>query len=118
MTNLFTLGHRHHPLSLRMFCILYRTILQYLPPLFLYAPTPIVESSHNSFGFSLMPSSLINCINITIAGAFTTPCPSACIAQFKGLALLVVYLSKLHVISLVIEITCKRSYFCLEGLDA
>jgi hypothetical protein len=79
---------------------------------------PLFVSSHNNSSSSLVPSSLINCINITIAGASTTPYPSACIAQFEGLALLVVCLSKLHVISFAIKITYKRSYLCLASLDA
>jgi hypothetical protein len=84
MSNLFALGHRRHPSSLHMLCALYRTILQCLPPLFLYTPTPIVECFHNNFNSFLVPLSLINCINTIVASAFITPYPSACIAQFEG----------------------------------
>jgi hypothetical protein len=44
-----------------------------------------------------VPSLLINFINTTITCASTTPYQGACNAQFKGLALLVVCLYKLHV---------------------
>ncbi len=118
ITNFFTLLHCHRPLSLHMFCTLYHTILQCFLPSFLYVPMPIVKSSHNNSGFSSVPSSSINCINTTTTCAFTTPYPNVYIVQFKGLALLVVCLLKLHVINLVIKITCKRSYLCLVGLSA
>ncbi len=52
-----------------------------------------------------MPLLWINCINTIATSVYTTPYLGACIAQFEGLALLV-------------EITCRRSYFCLASLDA
>ncbi len=66
---------------------------------------PIVKCSHNSFFFSPIPSSLINCIDTIATSASTTPYLGACIAQFKGLTLLV-------------ETTCRRSYLWLASLDA
>jgi hypothetical protein len=64
-----------------------------------------------------VPFLLIDYIDTTAIGDFTTPYPNVCIAQFKGPTLLVGRLSKLHVIRLVIEITCKKSYFLLASLD-
>jgi hypothetical protein len=90
--DLSALRHHHHPSSLCMFCVLYCTVLQCLLPLFLYAHVPIVECFHNNSGSFPMPLLLINCIDTTITSASTTPYPSACIAQFEGLALLVVCL--------------------------
>jgi hypothetical protein len=90
--DLLALGHCHHPSSLRMFCALYRTVMQRLPPSFLYELVPIIKYFHNNFGYSPVHSSLIDCIDTIATNASTTPYPSACIAQFEGLALLVVCL--------------------------
>ncbi len=95
--DLLALGHRPHPSLLCMFCALYGTVLQCLPPSFPYTPMRVVECSHNNFGSFPVPSSLINCIDTTTTNASTTPYLGVCIAQFKGLALLVVCLYKLHV---------------------
>ncbi len=94
-----------HPSSLHMFYSLYHIVLQRLLPSFFYVHAPVVECSHNNSHFSPMPSSLINCIDTITTGASTTPYLGACIAQFKGLTLLVV-------------ITCRRSSLCLTSLDA
>jgi len=117
MSNLFTLKRHCRPLSLHMYCALYYIILQCLPPSFLYAPTPIIKCSHNNSGFFPMPFLLIDYIDTIAIGDFTTLYPNVCIAQFKGPTLLVGCLSKLHVIRLVIKITCRRSYFLLASLD-
>jgi hypothetical protein len=90
--NLFALRHHRRPSLLRMFCVLYRIVLQCLLPLFLYSHAPIVKCYHNGSNFSPMSFILINYINTTIAGAFTTPYLGACIAQFEILALLIICL--------------------------
>jgi hypothetical protein len=92
MMDLLALGHCRHPSSLRMFCTLYHTVLQHFPPSFLYAHVPIVEYFHNNFGYFSVPSLLIDCIDTIATNACTTPYLSACIAQFEGLAMLVVCL--------------------------
>ncbi len=83
-TDLFALKHRRRPLSLDMFCALYRIVLQRLLPSFLYSHVPIIKCSPNTCGSALMPSSLINCIDTTATSASTTPYLGACIAQFES----------------------------------
>jgi hypothetical protein len=90
MMDVFALGHYCRPSSLHMFFILYHTFLQLFHPSFFYEHAPIVKCSHNNSGFSLVPLSLIDYIDTIAIGA--SPYPGACIAQFKGLALLVVCL--------------------------
>ncbi len=105
MMDLFASRHHHHPSSLHMFYSLYHIVLQRLLPSFSYMHAPVVKCSHNNSHFSPMPSSLINCIDTITTCASTTPYLGACIAQFESLTLLVV-------------ITCRRSYLYLASLDA
>jgi hypothetical protein len=91
MTGLFALGHRCHPSSLRMFLhfVSHPTTSPSIVSLRACAQGQMFSQQ---LWFFSMPLSLINCINTTIAGAFTTPYLGACIAQFEGPTLLIVCL--------------------------